>query len=576
MSTTSVETMIALYPPQLLGAKQGVITDPPAEPGVPVVGAPKSLFKPTSNEKTRSTEGAAELRIDPIPNGSDAVSVHLYVNGIEDAVKVILPGEENDIIHFPLFQASLYDGVNEIHYVVVDAAGHSAQSSHLWVVYSFNLPGGNDVPGSGDHPDLILTLPSPGDWFDKDHFPFYLIVSYPYTKPYDVITLILNGKPFEYTVQPGEETGHYVIEVTALLIAQAGNSPNFSYVFTVRDQLGNFTHQRRRSAPRLANVDINRTTVSAPDLIEVIGDANDEAGLVHLEKLTNVLHFLVHVFAPLYQIGDTIVSDYTCTPASGSAATFSSEATVTRIPFTADLVVPASKVLVTGLIRARYKVIRNGQVIAVSKTVEATVVSPVFIDPTITSITDEDKYSVPANGSTIYPDIRVSGYCTAKLSVEVLVNNQSYGTVPSDASGRWFRDIKGLAVGSHTIRVVAVYDTSRSVSHPFSVRVHAAPAISSVHRANGAFVPPGGTEVRFRWLTFRGTCAPLPYARWVRLGPPGGGGYAWWVPPNVTSWTRQAAYAGGYTIDHALHDRWINETGGQKGPISNYWRIYWT
>lgn len=575
MSTAnSAASPFALYPAQLLGAKSGVIINPPPDPGVPAVGAPLSLFLPTVNQNTKNTEGAARLMIDPIPNGPDTVAVRLFVNGIEDAVKNILPGEENDIIYFDLFMNSLYDGVNPIHYVAEDAAGHCAESRPLWVVYSSTLPGGNDVPGSGDHPYLILTLPSPGDWFDKDDFPFYLVVSYPNTKPYDVITLILNGKPFEFTVQPGEETGDYVIEVTALMIAQAGNRPDFSFVFTVRDQLGNFTHQRRRSAPRLANVDINRTTVPAPDLIEKVGDPSDEADLVHLEKLESFLHFLIPIFTPVYQVGDRVVSNYTCMPVSGPAVTFSSEADVSRIPSTLDLPVPAAKVLVTGLISAKYKVIRNGQVFAVSRTTQATVVSPDFIDPAIKAIIDEDNYPVPKNGSTVYPDIRVDGYCTANLSVEIFDGATSYGTVKGDAKGYWFRDISGLAVGLHNIRVVAVYDPSRSVSHPFSVRVLAPPVITQVTRANGTHVPPGGSAASLEWLTFSGTCGSLPYNRSVRLGThPGHGGYGINISPNVTTWIQQIAYLGPGHFHHALYDRWLGIT--EKGPISNYWAIVW-
>ncbi|RON69771.1 hypothetical protein [Pseudomonas fluorescens] len=148
--------------------------------------------------------------------------------------------------------------------MVERASGNSKPSTHAWALYNRYRPGGNNVPGTGDHPNLTLQLPPElGDppRIDKEQAirGVPLTVSYPYAQPYDQILLTLNGVRFTVTLQPGEQHNPLVITLTEAMLMQAGNNSRFEIRYTVISQINNPTDQRRVSKALIANVNLADT-----------------------------------------------------------------------------------------------------------------------------------------------------------------------------------------------------------------------------------------------------------------------------------------------------------------------------
>lgn len=83
---------------------------------------------------------------------------------------------------------------------------------------------------------------------------------------------------------------------------------------------------------------------------------------------------LVHAFAPLWQPNDKIRVIYTATQPDTVVVSHTVEADVVRIPFTYKLLVPNAKVIAGSVVRAKYELIRGGQIIATSNTTKADVI----------------------------------------------------------------------------------------------------------------------------------------------------------------------------------------------------------
>jgi YVTN family beta-propeller protein len=373
------------YPLKFAGATPDVIVSPAPPAGVPVEGLPQASFKEVL-KRSGNREGAVQAVVDP-PIGGAYLNIALYMKGPRDSVrqlierKPVAPAEQNSQVYFDVYQSLFDDGVHAFTYDVERSSGNSGPSIESWALYHRDLPGGNDVPGTGDHPDLAISLASElGDppQIGKEEVDrgVAVTVSYPFMKAYDRITLELNRMrlPCPFIVQPGQQGAPFVITVTREMFEQAGSNPRFPFSYTVVDQVNNPADKRRWSKVIEANVDAERVTLTPPDLSEDPDDPVDDPDTIDLGKLKDFLYVLVHVFTPLWTQHDEIQVRYSCTPPTGSAVTHSTEVNVGRLPFTHKLQVPLAKVLVDGRVSVTYEQIRDGKVIGASRPVLATVV----------------------------------------------------------------------------------------------------------------------------------------------------------------------------------------------------------
>ncbi|MGF6286656.1 hypothetical protein [Pseudomonas silensiensis] len=376
----SAPGILVIYPPQIPGATTPVISDPPSAPGTALIGLPQSIFTQTAT-RDGPLAAAVKVRIDPpMHDGKGYDAISLWLDGVMLENKPIPSSDWDKVTFFDLFESLLRDGrINSLTYKIHRVSENERESEPLLILYSRELPGGNDVPGTGDHPDLDISLPA--ELGDPPHIgkneadkgvPVTLF--YPFMKAYDKITLELNRERFTSTLQPGEEGQPYAITLTRAMFEQAGSHPQFPISYTVVDQLNNPTHKRRWSRMIKADVDLERVTLAAPDLSEDPDDSTDDPDTIDLGKLKDFLYVLVHVNSPSWVAGDTLRLSYTCTPPTGPVVTHTTEVTVGRLPFTHKLEVPAAKVLPDSQVQAIYEQARGGKVIGTSKPATARVI----------------------------------------------------------------------------------------------------------------------------------------------------------------------------------------------------------
>lgn len=263
MSAKDTESgVLAIYPPRIPNATVPIIPYPSPLPGVPYVGLAQSAFtQPLTRDPTR--QNAARVLLEPLLDAPEEPyeTFALLLNNTQISSQYVAPDDQNKIVQAQLPQAELNEGLNILKVRYTRASGNFNDSRELGIQYHRNLPGGNDVPGTGDHPDLKIDfsaqLGSP-PMIGPDEFVnglVRLILDYPFKRPYDTIKCEINNVPFFFTVQPGEENQPYVITLTMEMYVAAGKPEVLKVNYTVTDQLGNPTHLRRWSKRISATVD---------------------------------------------------------------------------------------------------------------------------------------------------------------------------------------------------------------------------------------------------------------------------------------------------------------------------------
>ncbi|WP_176471626.1 hypothetical protein [Pseudomonas sp. Irchel s3h14] len=468
----STPGILVIYPPQIPGSTTPVISDPPSAPGTALIGLPLSIFTQTAT-RDGTLAAAVKVRIDPpTHDGKGYVAISLWLDGDMLESKPIPPSDWDKVTFFNLFESSLRDGrINTLTYKIHRASENEGDSEPLLILYSRQLPGGNDVPGTGDHPGLDISLPAElGDppHIGKDEVDKGVPVTlfYPFMKAYDKVTLELNRERFTFTLQPGEEGKPYVITITRAMFKQAGSHPQFPISYTVVDQLNNPTHKRRWSQIIKADVDLERVTLTAPDLSENPDDPADDPDSIDLGKLKDFLYVLVHVFSPRWVAGDTLRVSYTCTPPKGPVVTHTTETTVGRLPFTHKLEVPAAKVLPDSQVQAIYEQVRDGKIIGISKPATARVIGEGVVDekPTIASVKGAPSgVDIPPGGTTIETSVTLTGTASKGQKVDVLDGTDSKGQPRADVNtGGWTQLVSGLTVAAHSFTAKALYGSGQT------------------------------------------------------------------------------------------------------------------
>ncbi|RRW53339.1 hypothetical protein [Pseudomonas moraviensis] len=305
-------TVMTLYPVIIPVATKNVITDPPAEPPTVTYGLPLDVF----TELTRDEINAAGVQVvvDPPADVGQYGSIRLFVNGEQSggAQTVV-----NARMVFPVFQRALHDGViNTIQYILKNVAGNDSKSIEAWALYNDTLPGGNDVPGTGDHPWLLISLPeglgNPAV-IDKDQAAkgVLLTFDYPHCRAYDQVKYEINRQTFKHTVTPEQAGKAFSVLIGPDTFQKIGSMNNCPFSYTVIDQLLNTTHRDRWSKYIYANIDLERNFLPQPILREDPDDDMDDPAIVDLDKLEGrPLLIVVAPTAPDFQKGDTVRGFY--------------------------------------------------------------------------------------------------------------------------------------------------------------------------------------------------------------------------------------------------------------------------
>ncbi len=394
---SSDNTILALFPPHAPDATTPVVGA--------VYGVPKHVYdlKPMG----------LTIVVDPPPDDllEEGDVIRLRLNGADtEATKTVLAGEENSrhTLYLPK-GLLLTDRVNTLVYTITRISQNKGTSTpELTLLYNTIRPGIEDrSPGDSAHSELQLILPQDvlDDGIDADRAKqgVQVCFTYPYCRAYDQIRLNCNGQDVTHTVTaaeappiPSAEPTTICVMVDEAVFLSAGDTPKFIFSYTVTDQLGNGPDtDSPYSGTVEVDVHLRETRLVAPDLAEDPDDPTDDPSTIDLDKLAGKdLTVLVQTFAPLWQPNDKIRVSYSATSSNGTVTLHSVEQDVVRIPFTYKLMVPNAKVIAGSVVRAKYELLRNGNVFATSKNAVAEVIGseviellpPVLLKPAVSPI----------------------------------------------------------------------------------------------------------------------------------------------------------------------------------------------
>jgi hypothetical protein len=233
--------------------------------------------------------------------------VTLYVDDVlaPNASHTILPGKERERFGIYLIHGLLKEGVNKLHYRVTRVSGNANDSNPMKVLYHLRAPG---APAPLNM-DLVIPPDVITNGVDADRAALGVAFGFTYSnrRAYDRIDFVMGNftDPFEV---PND-----LLPVTRTLgtveFTQAGDNPNTELVFTVWDQLNNFT----RSSPKYLDVHLNQEEPPAPTVIEAVGT------LINLNDVRNGATVQIPIEARL-GVGDTGVVRWVGVTGSGSDA----------------------------------------------------------------------------------------------------------------------------------------------------------------------------------------------------------------------------------------------------------------
>lgn len=357
------------YPPQIPGSTSDVKSENPGA-GQPLVGIPLRLTE----------SGRLRVVVDPPVDqpGNPVTAVTLFIDGVKVDVAAVINDQLRRSYSVP--RTLLREGLQRFTYSVQRLSGNASESAALFGEYSLHRPGGRDVdPRDNYHDGLSIELPK--EIIDNGVGPIeaksgvWVTVFYLFMKLHDVITLKWNGVDVTRVVgvsddpnEPDVVGNPIKILVTKEVIEEAGNNPRSLVLYTVKDQLDNYTERSLWSIAHEIDVDTTEKQFAAPDLIEDPNDEEDDVETIDPVKVnkTGYLHARVHAFKGLFESGDIIRGNYICTPISGQPVMDSPEVPVNRIPSTYLLKIPANKIIPGGQVWMTCDLIRKGMVIASS------------------------------------------------------------------------------------------------------------------------------------------------------------------------------------------------------------------
>lgn len=188
-------------------------------------------------------DSVVKVLIDPWFSQDTYDSAELLINEepTAAATKTINPGEENQRFTMDLPVAFLRNGINRIRLRVKRVAQEPETSEDLVILYHTPRPGG-DVVGSGDNPNLLMTLPADvianGVDAARAAQGVNVTLNYVYLREHDKITLDCDGHTVLHTVTAAQAAASTVV-LKLFADAFPQDNANFAMRFRVVDQIGN-------------------------------------------------------------------------------------------------------------------------------------------------------------------------------------------------------------------------------------------------------------------------------------------------------------------------------------------------
>ncbi|MGL6243279.1 hypothetical protein [Pseudomonas sp.] len=189
------------------------------------------------------TPAGVRVLVDPWLNMSEFDTAELLLNDLPTAVgsKIIQPGEENKRFTLNLPGGFLQNGINRVRLSVKRVSQEPETSPDLIFLFNTPRPGG-EATGSGDNPNLVMTLPA--DVIDKGLDAnratqgVDVTLEYPYMRAHDKITLDCDGHTALHTVTAAQVAAGTVV-LRLFADAFKNDNPRFAMRFRVVDQIGN-------------------------------------------------------------------------------------------------------------------------------------------------------------------------------------------------------------------------------------------------------------------------------------------------------------------------------------------------
>lgn len=435
-------SVLQIFPPIILGSTQ------------PVVGALCGVSKRIYDDRAPN---GADVIIDPVLGAAAFDVVDLILNTSVVDSDFIQPGGENNRLLMTIPNSMLNpNAVNTLVATVTRVGGNTETSRPpLTILYNFIRPGNEDrdsaTPG---HSELELVLPQ--TIIDNGVGPIDAALGvpvtfrYPYCRAYDRIVLRLHGLDVDYVVTPAEAPASPSFIPTSITrvitrdqFVQAGDHPDFTFSYTVIDQIGNGPDPRApRSAEIITDVDLAQARRPAPLFREERSDNNDVSSDIDLEKLAGrPLLLIIQTNSRQFLAGDRIVATYTRLP----NFVFTVEGLVTQdagqvLPLVLE--VPNNLVIADSQVRAQYEQFRSGAKIADSRIATGSVrgTAPPVLPPPRVLVTTGDVLDPRDNPQGATGRVEVPGFRPGD-QVRLIVQgtpgagSPTFNPVPLNANG---------------------------------------------------------------------------------------------------------------------------------------------
>jgi hypothetical protein len=387
-STAPVEKL-QLYPMIIPGWEDSVL---PA--GIAHGGIPRSIYP--------EPEGLLMV-IDPFTKLSAATGAYEIAMAVDDTVtvwlngektsasKTIKPGEESDRIRLYLPPGLLLNGINELFYRVTHLSGnHNDSEPILNVLYHDPAPGYPAPTG------IVVTHPaSVGPTEAAQGVVVSFKISYP--RPYDKVTL--SAGTWSRSITVTDPTQPISLNLAAADFQQIGDNPQTPIKARVVDQLGNSNF----SATTFMDIHASQRLLEQAILREIQGDNSDDPNFVDLEKMNGgPLWALIHLVGKVWNVKDQIHLKFTAEQGGIQVASHEQTLEITQVPANFSWDIPNDKVTPDSKVTVIYEQLRGGEVIAVSRAAEATVIgkTPTIITENFDSL---PRQEVTVGGAILTP-----------------------------------------------------------------------------------------------------------------------------------------------------------------------------
>ena len=338
--------------------------------------------------------------------------IRLYLNDEFANEVTIAKGEESENTTLTIPSERFQRGRNNIKFGVKRPSQNEEFTKNLILLYRSSPPG--DVP-----PVLAIKVSHESIGTDEAD-DVSVTVTYKNAQWYDRIFVDCNGVVVRHQLVPdvvppiAAAPQTIAIPIAREVLEQGGDDSDFTFKFRVVDNLTNPNGPSIWSDIVNADVHLDRITLAMPILREILAENNDDPAIVDLAKLNGgPLWALIHLIDAIWDVGDEIHLTFTALVNGSPVATHEQTLPIAQVPGQFSWDIPNSKVIAASVVRVIYEQVRNGAVIATSKTATAQVTG------------EAAEYDVPTFTNAPYT-IAPAG----RLNVELLLSTSSNTPVP--------------------------------------------------------------------------------------------------------------------------------------------------